>query len=282
MIRIIKSFLKLISDIFIEFKSAKWKYFRKKIYSIEAYNGIKLKLQGEGDITRWLYETSHLLKYRKSFEFDVIELFVNNLNKDSIVFDIGANVGLFSLLASEKLKDNGRIYSFEPNATIYNIFLKNIELNAFKNIYPQELALSDQNGSLVLHTPKSEYGSDAFSFLLNNKQKTSNFDDNSCQYVKVITLDHFIEINKISKVDLIKIDIEGAELFCLKGAINLLSSANKPILIFECNDENLKEKFGYTAIDLLKFVSNLGYTLKQFHSWQWIAYPFSNSQNFTL
>jgi hypothetical protein len=67
-------------------------------------------------------------------------------------------------------------------------------------------------------------------------------------------------------------DAEGAELLILRGAINLLSRPDRPVIIFEANEDNCRP-FGYTVFDLLQFVANHRYRLRQLDHEDWVATP---------
>ena len=97
--------------------------------------------------------------------------------------------------------------------------------------------------------------------------------------IDATTIDLFIKREKIEKVDLIKIDIEGAELLCFKGAETLLSSATPPVIIMECC-ENFCDRFEYRVYDLLEYLAKFGYKFYQYEPSQWLAVP--NNEAFLL
>jgi FkbM family methyltransferase len=270
--RILVTVFNVFSTVWIVWKGFLWKNFRKKIYNIPIYKGYSFNLVGQGDITQWLYQLSHLAHYNKSFEDKTLEVFLSHLKEGDTVLDIGANIGMFSLVASSALKNKGIIHAFEPSQSTYNILKQNIIANNCDNVKIHRLALSDADGILTLSTPKVKYGTDAFAYLSNSQDTTENKDAQN-ESVEVKTLDNFLSENNIEKVDLIKIDIEGAELLCFKGAEKLLSRHDKPIILFECLDELCRTRFDYCSLDLLKFLDGKNYDIHQFESWQWIAIP---------
>jgi FkbM family methyltransferase len=266
------SILNVFSVIWIEWKGFLWKSFRSKIYNLPIYKGYTFDLVGQGDITQWLYQLSHLAKYGKSFEGKTLEVFLSHLKEGDTVLDIGANIGMFSLVASRVLKNKGVIHAFEPSLAIHAILSQNIRNNKCENVKIHRIALSDVAGALTLSTPKVKYGTDAFAYL-SNSHYINEHQEVQEESVEVKTLDHFLSENKIEKVDLIKIDIEGAELLCFKGAENLLTGTHKPIILFECLEELCKLRFNYSMMDLLKFLEEKKYNIHQFESWQWVAIP---------
>jgi FkbM family methyltransferase len=270
--RILVTIFNVFSTLWIEWKGFLWKNFRRKTYNLPIYKGYSFNLVGQGDITQWLYQLSHLASSNKSFEDKTLEVFLTHIKEGDTVLDIGANIGMFSLVASRVLKNKGVIHAFEPSQSTYNILNQNITNNNCNNVKLHRLALSDANGILTLSTPNIKYGTDAFAYLSNSQDTTGNKDDQT-ESVEVKTLDHFLFENNIEKVDLIKIDIEGAELLCFKGAEKLLSGKHKPIILFECFEDLSKSRFNYTLMDLLKFLDQRDYSIHQFESWQWIAIP---------
>jgi hypothetical protein len=73
-------------------------------------------------------------------------------------------------------------------------------------------------------------------------------------------------------IGLLKMDAEGAELPILRGAVGLLSQANRPVLIFEACEDNC-QPFGYCVFDLLHYVRGFGYRLRQLDQYDWLAEP---------
>jgi FkbM family methyltransferase len=145
-----------------------------------------------------------------------------NLKENDVVIDCGANMGLFSALASAK---GCQVYAFEPmEYTINNYLSKTASRN--KNISICPYALSDKEQALTFKIDNSNIGA--------SRQATSNCQiDSAQQYQKVqaITLDDFVTQNNLSRVDFIKADIEGAERIMLAGARNVIRKFSPKISI---------------------------------------------------
>jgi len=125
-----------------------------------------------------------------------------------VVIDCGANMGVFSAVASNK---GGTIYAFEPSDYIIKNYLsKTAEFN--KNIHICKYALSDKREELNFEFNDKDIGAGRLSIVKNEQSGVQP------QSVQAISLDEFVEENKVCKVDFIKADIEGAERFLLKGA----------------------------------------------------------------
>lgn len=174
------------------------------------------------------------------------------LNPEDVFIDIGANIGTYSISATAALdaKQGGMVYAFEPVNSIYQKLTRNIALNGIENIVTHKLALFEENTTLDLFVSSSE-----------NLGMSSIFhhdtESGEVEKVKAIKLDDFIEENKIKHVKLIKIDIEGAELFALKGMLETIRKF-KPTLLIEIS-ENVLEGNGIKSIEIFKFMKGLNY-----------------------
>lgn len=268
----IKSFGKYLFHVLSEIKVIFWKFIkdRDSVTKIRVFKDYSFKFKNFGDIAEILYAREHLVPYNKGFENNVLESFVNLIKPKSVILDIGANIGLFSLIGAKKLNSDVKIIAFEPAKSTFITLNKNIELNNFKDvIQTEQLALSNINGKGVLSSPdniKEQYLSgDAFNFV-----KSSDVD--SIDSIIMKRLDDYLSENDIFRVDFIKIDVEGAELMCFMGADKLLSSEHKPIILFECV-ESTCERFGYNKIDLLMYLTNRNYLVKELELNQYIATP---------
>jgi len=126
------------------------------------------------------------------------------------VVDIGAHIGTFTLLASKRAGNKGRVIAVEAELKNFDQLKKNLEINEIKNVIPVNIALSDFNGQKDFYITK---GSGCHSFSANAGQEVINKIKTG-----VKSLDTLIKELNIEKIDLIKIDTEGAELEILKGA----------------------------------------------------------------
>lgn len=173
----------------------------------------------------------------EGLEVETFEVVKNLLAHSHIIFDIGANIGLFAIFMA-KNKPSAKIYAFEPAHGIYFRLKKNIELNQLRNVYCKKKAVSDVSGRLQLRVPKgSDISSDAS--LIKDFHRAD--DDCILETVESITLDDFARINAIEKIDLIKMDVETAEPLVLMGATDILKS-HRPIIISEVLHNCVEDK----------------------------------------
>jgi|GEM_PF-1148876 len=187
-----------------------------------------------------------------SFEDTEITFIRKFLKAGDIFFDVGANIGLFSLYAANKVTNAGKVFSFEPAPITYQRLMSNVVLNELVNVKSENIGLSSNEAILKFNVSLTGY--DAW----NSFAELNEIGETETIEVPVISLDRYIQKNNITKIDLIKIDVEGWELNVMKGAINLLSQENAPVLLVEFTETNAFAA-GYYCGELFDFVKSFGY-----------------------
>ncbi len=157
-----------------------------------------------------------LLAYQE-YEKEETALVRSLLRPGMAVLDIGANIGYYSLLAAQCVKDHGRVYAFEPEPYNFSLLTASLARNKFVNVQAMQKAVSDQNGKAELSLHRTNLGAHALS------RKTIAFAQGCVTSVETILLDDFISTVQ-RKIDFVKIDVEGAEGLVFKGARQLLHS----------------------------------------------------------
>jgi FkbM family methyltransferase len=168
-----------------------------------------------------------------SFEASETNVYRALLDNAETILDIGANTGLYSLIAGVNNSDT-KVYSFEPMPVIAETLRRNIRANSFDHVQVFEMALTDQDGEITLHVPVQSTlpmgSSTSADFRRNTKPIT----------VKAQTLDSFISEQQIRQVDLMKIDTESTEPAVLRGGERLIKR-DRPLIIIEIlNDISAK------------------------------------------
>lgn len=160
-----------------------------------------------------------------TYEAGILYIFGKCLNNGDTFIDVGANIGLMSLFASNAVGEIGSIHSFEPEPDTFAILRKNIDLNKAGNIKAYNIALGAAQDTATIYTTAFNRG--AASLMRKASSSTEG------TVVSISTLDEFVREHKISNVGLLKIDVEGWELEILKGAKETLGKTNAPILCIE-------------------------------------------------
>ena len=176
------------------------------------------------------------------------------LKPGMVFFDIGANMGFYSLISAKQVGPSGQVHSFEPNPRMFEELKYNVNLNSLDNVNLNQLALGDEPGTVQLSL--YERGKEVYGSLSQNVYPGANiigYDD-----VEMETVDNYIKKPGIEKVDIIKIDVEGAEFLVFKGAKALLSNSNGPVILFEMS-QSLLEGFNTNCKEVAEYLMNFNY-----------------------
>jgi FkbM family methyltransferase len=181
------------------------------------------------------------------------------LSQEKTFIDVGANQGEFTLFAAKRLR-KGRVIAFEPTSSMYERLTKNVTLNGFRNVDLVKKALSDKPGQLPIYTSKGKFHDDTVNAGLPSLYRTGTNSD-YLETIDVTTLDVYVRLARPERIDVIKIDIEGAELSMLQGAAETIASF-RPILIIEVSRETCCAA-GYDSGEILKYVESQGYRIER-------------------
>lgn len=169
-----------------------------------------------------------------------------------VVFDVGANAGFYSLHWVSRLRPGGIIHAFEPVPSTYATLLRNVALNGLeKTVRTHEFALGDETKTATFFVPDVS-GSVAASLRNLHPEETSVE-----VTVRIETLDRFSTAESIARLDLMKIDVEGAELAVLKGGLQTIVKC-KPLLFMELL-RKWAAPFGYHPNDVIALLGGMGY-----------------------
>lgn len=182
------------------------------------------------------------------------------LSPGEFFWDIGANIGYFTLVAATALQNTGGIVAFEPGKTAFQRLQENISLNTFTNITAVNLAVSNCAGEarLYLDTNIADTGANLYQ---------GGNDRTQFEYIQTIPLDAFLAREHLLPPQFIKVDVEGAELAVLQGAANILTEFS-PLLLLEMEDKNLKAA-GTDKTAIQNWLSPLGYRGAFLHKGRW-------------
>ncbi len=176
--------------------------------------------------------------YFEAYEHLICRLIRNNLSRDGVFIDIGANIGYISMLAS---RSGGSVLAFEPHPILYKRLLRNIDINSLANINAHNFALSDEAGEAELYSPRD--GHHGGTSLQNQGWE----DDADAFTVPTKRLDDVLP-ESVRSVEFMKIDVEGAELLAIKGAEKTISKF-RPTILCEYQ-RSTAARFGYDPIEI--------------------------------
>jgi FkbM family methyltransferase len=189
-------------------------------------------LQGPLRGKKWIVGSQRHAFWLGSYEAHMQKLIACEVKKDAVFYDVGANVGFYSLLAST-LVGPGKVFAFEPlPANVVHLY-KHLALNAAKNVEVFELAICDRVG-------------DAF-FEQEGTGAMGRLQDKGNLRVGITTLDSLLQERKLPPPDYIKMDIEGAETKALIGA-TLCFQRYKPVLFLATHGREIYKE----CCDLLR------------------------------
>jgi len=239
---------------------------KKRLY--KRWHRIKQKLKREIEIfdgqRTFMFRCDHIHELRRAMRIFIkepgtIEWIKKSLRPGDVFYDIGSNIGIYTIFAANFVGDQGKIYSFEPHSVNFSRLLDNIDANHFFNrIIPCNFALHDEKGYFDFVYSEYEAGSANHQLIQDNKNKTNGGDSKIAELKFATTIDDLIENKKIRPPQHIKIDVDGNEMSILKGMSQLLKHKNKPKSIQVELDKDYKE-------ELLGFMKSNGYFCKETH-----------------
>jgi FkbM family methyltransferase len=166
--------------------------------------------------------------------------------------DAGANMGLYSIFAARRVGPRGKVLALEPSGREFEILQKNVKLNSLTNVIVIRKALADRASDLDLsvaplgksgHNTLGAFGYDT---PLDHRER-----------VHAERLDDVVYSEGLGRVDVIKMDIEGAEMAALRGAVETLRQF-KPVLLIELSDRSLQHQ-GSGSGEVLAWLEQQGY-----------------------
>ena len=202
----------------------------------------------------WLARDSALDHQLLHDEFEKMEMgFVKSLlRRDMTVVDVGAHHGIYTLLASKCVGWNGRVVAIEPSPRECARLEKHLKLNRCSNVELVPCAAGEDLGEADLSVV------DGFNDWFNSLRPPTTAEPVRTVRVPVRRLDDILSELEISQVDFAKLDVEGAELSVLYGALKLLSGKSRPAMLVEVQDMRTRP-WGYAAREILQFLIRMDY-----------------------
>ena len=195
-------------------------------------------------------EVGKRLIIKEEFESYEISCLEKLMRENDVCLDIGGNIGIYSVFMASKAHQ-GSVISFEPVPINRGILALNIILNGINNVEIKDYAINDHSGTIQFTVCEDAAYS---SIIATNRKKEA-----CLLTVPSRTLDDLFAVEG-RKIDIIKIDVEGAELQVLKGGKQLLSDPllRPRALLIELNHKN-QSVYGYRPPDVIRFMKAVGY-----------------------
>ena len=201
---------------------------------------------------KWIYNSGYSGYWMGSYESEIIKSFIEAAKSSNVVYDLGAHIGYYTLIASKYIKENGKVYAFEPFPINFEKLAVHKKINLLENVIISNAAVAAIDGELSF----SNNSNDSANTYIENSYMFKNF--NHIQ-VKAVTLDNLVMSGQYLPPDLIKMDVEGAELDVLNGAVGILKKYHPKIFLstHNCQNQGIHKK-------CIEFLTNLQYSFRYF------------------
>jgi len=223
------------------------------VVTIKMQDGTLMRVDVRSKTEQWAYWTG-------DYDQAVISRLASCLQKHSVVFDVGANVGFYSIALGNRLRAlHGRLHAFEPVQSNFDRLSESIRLNNLESIITaHNVALGNEEGTIEMFMDNRNNASTGNAVLLRDKiLEEGKMKANST--ARITPLDSLVQEQKIEACHLIKIDVEGAEVMFLRGGETFLSRT-RPIIYGEFNPHWLQQ-FGHSFLDVAGIVKPWDYRL---------------------
>lgn len=184
------------------------------------------------------------------YEPETMSIFRSCLKKGMAVVDIGANLGYFTVIAAGSVGPSGKVFSYEPDPHNFALLEKNISVNGFKNVEAFPIALSDHAGTRELF-----FGDNQTTLSFSDKISTGRSES-----VVTDTLDNALKALGYPRIDVIKMDIEGAEPLVLEGMGETIARNPALVILFEFYP-NAIQRLGHSPLGFLERFKELEFSL---------------------
>lgn len=177
-------------------------------------------------------------------------IFSKTVEEGMVVVDIGANIGHYTLEAARRVGKTGKVFAFEPEPHNFSLLCRNIEANGYQNVVPVQMALSNRTGAARLTLSPDNLGGHHFENSIQNGKAVT---------VGVTTLDEYLR-HECRRIDVIKMDAEGAEMGILEGMKGILAANPDLILFTEFYPEAMRAS-GHEPEDFLTTLMESGFSV---------------------
>ena len=180
------------------------------------------------------------------WEPKITSFLLKNLKQGMIFIDVGAAIGWFTIIGSSLVGEGGKVIAFEPSPIRFRTLVENVKMNTDGNVECIDKAVSSENGEAYIS------GEDCPMYLARSRNR---FKINVL--IDVVTLDSFLNVRGVEKVDIVKIDVEGSELRVLKGMEQTIRNSGEIKIICEVHIPYLS-RYGDSVDRLFEYMHELG------------------------
>ena len=178
-----------------------------------------------------------------AFENEEFPFFTKLISSCNLMLDIGSNIGYYTLLA-KRYQPTIKVIAFEPMPSVFKYLNKNIQINHFKDVFTEQLALSNVHGNASFYTRINPRMKSIADQLPGDSSLDSSIVQSAIEVqVKLDTLDNYVKqhLNENEKIDFIKIDTEATEHLVFQGAENVLKN-HRPIIMCEVIKDKIQHE----------------------------------------
>jgi FkbM family methyltransferase len=210
-----------------------------------------------------------------SYEYVYTSAFIGQIRPGSLVVDVGANIGEYTLLAASSTGPDGRVLAIEPNVALHSRLFRSLEINGLSNVQVLALALGSSETRGTLTVP---LGATALGTL----RPTAGADEAGTPIaVSIRRLDDVLANEDRDRLSLVKVDVEGWELEVFRGARETLADA-KPVIFYECGAEEFGARGARHVTPSMSFLEALGYrnhTIRMKRDGSWELQPIDSTRD---
>jgi FkbM family methyltransferase len=182
----------------------------------------------------------------------LMEVITEKLPVGGTFVDVGANIGIHSMLAALRVGPLGRVLAIEASPTTFQVLAENLAASGCPGALAVPYGVWDAPAALTFcHVPENHGHSHV---------STTGYQRGQTFAVSCLPLDTLVEAAQLSRLDLIKIDVEGSEVRAFQGAQTTLARF-KPAVIVEVNFATLRDNIGSSALELYRVIGASGYNM---------------------
>jgi len=238
----------------------------KKWYRL--WYGVRERLTKDVEVVdgnaRYRFRCENMMEFTRAMslftkEVGTCEWLKSEVKPGQVFYDIGANIGIYTILAARLAGETGKVFSFEPHSANFTRLLENIAVNNLQDVVtPCNVALNNEDGFFPFNYLSSEAASSNSQLLSARSVHEVDFKPRVSELKRAASIDGLVDSGLIDPPDHVKIDVDGNELLILNGMKKVLEGKDRPKSIqVEINDR-YKDGIG-------PFMESLDYALSDKH-----------------